>query len=84
MALVSLFDFCYFKGERQFVRMHTMEASGQFRPPANLHLASIGYETEWASKVVWVLGRREKVYIHAGNRTTIPRMFDRQLSHYTD
>jgi hypothetical protein len=28
MALVSLFDFCYFKGERQFVHMHTMQTFG--------------------------------------------------------
>jgi hypothetical protein len=28
MSLVSLFDFCYVKGERQFVHMHTMEAFG--------------------------------------------------------
>jgi hypothetical protein len=54
-----------------------MEASGQFRSPADLPLASFGYETDWASEVAWVLWRREKFYILVGNRTMIPRLSNR-------
>ena len=48
-----------------------MEVSGHFRSLADLHLPSSGYKIEWASEVVWVLWRRGKLFIHAGNRNTI-------------
>ena len=48
MAVVSLFEFCYVKGERQFVHMQTMQAFGVMEVQLHSFLTSALDGSEWS------------------------------------